>query len=152
MKYQKKSFFKPNLYRNSSIESGWKNNPNLHFYKLNFDQFCFFKTFYDISKFCLPMITKTFFQTSEDISRYKKMLFAQCPPPHKFSYLDLYCAERRFSATRISCKYFHMRTILEFWLSNDQKKLLGSRINQCQQQTWNFLVDELVFNWYCFRL
>ena len=30
------------------------------------------------------MVIWTFFQTSEDIDRYKKMLFAQCPLPHKF--------------------------------------------------------------------
>ena len=35
--------------------------------------------FYDISKFCLPMIIWTIFQTSEDISMYKKCYLPFAP-------------------------------------------------------------------------
>ena len=47
--------------------------------------------FFDISKLCLPMIIWTFFQTAEDISRYKKLYLPNVLRPTSFSYLDSYC-------------------------------------------------------------
>ena len=38
------------------------------------------------------MIIWTFFQTSEDISRYKKCYLPNALRPTRFSYLDSYCA------------------------------------------------------------
>ena len=47
--------------------------------------------FFDISKFYLPMIIWTFFQTSEDIYRNKKCYLPNALRPTSFSYLDSYC-------------------------------------------------------------
>ena len=52
--------------------------------------------FLDISKICFPMILWAFFQTSDDISRYKKFYLPNALRPTSFSYLDLYCGLERF--------------------------------------------------------
>ena len=49
--------------------------------------------FFDISKFCLSMILWTFFQTSEDIYRYKKFYLPNALRPTSFSYLNSYCGQ-----------------------------------------------------------
>ena len=46
---------------------------------------------FNVNKVCFPMIKWRFFQTSDDISRYKNCYLTNALRPTSFSYLDLYC-------------------------------------------------------------
>ena len=63
------------------------------------------KDFFDISNFCLPMIIRTFFSDFRGYLWIQKLLFAQCPPPHKFflSRFVLYCNHPLIYCIAIDC-------------------------------------------------
>ena len=98
---------------------------------------------FDISKFCLPIIIWTFFQTSDDISIYKKCYLLNALRPRSFSYLGLgWESQTNLAETQFTLN-FRKRISFEDFIKTQKGEQKKSR---AQNNNFKFSRSSFTFN------